>query len=90
MQQKRFMTNTTVKKMKKLQRLGDQYECPHCHSIVRRLTAAHVGSNASQMIDCIMYENPSADLATLDFLVRQKDNQTKIAICCDACNKAFE
>ena len=90
MQQKRFMNHSAVKKMKKSQRVGDIYECPHCYQKVYRLTAAHVGSNAAQMIDIIMKNNPGATLCSLNAMVLKKDCETKIAIACDKCNKVFE
>ena len=88
--QKRIKNSHSVRVIKRRYRRDGGFECPHCKGTFCQLTAAHVSSSASSMIDRVIDDNPSADLQTLyDRLVRDHD-EVQIAICCRACNYQLE
>lgn len=93
--QKRIMNAKIVKSLKHRQeiRLEDGrkiWECPICETRAPRLTTAHVGTRAIDIIDQVLRDFPLYDFIQLDEEIRKRHDDVKLVICCDKCNKKFE
>ena len=68
-----------------------QWECPRCHTLCRRLTAAHVGRRASDIIYEVLDHHPDErDILELDNYVRHAHDDVNLVVVCDPCNKLFD
>ena len=94
--QKRIMKHTRVVSLKTecvVMRKGIKFwKCPNksCQKVVRRLTAAHVGASATEMIKKTMQQNPNSTFLSLDKKIMKLHETTPFAICCDDCNSDVE
>lgn len=95
--QKRIKEDREIKKRKKKSKLltdigsSSRWKCPHCSKEVHRLTSAHVGERASDIINKVLNENTNEkDIDILDKKVQEAHKNVKIVVCCDKCNKRLE
>lgn len=90
--QKFYCRSPLVKKIKNKCRVKktNQWICPCCHKTVRRLTCAHVGERACDILDNILKEHPEKNIHDLINIYRTRHENKQLVICCDTCNKGFE
>ena len=94
--QKRIMNSKIVKSLKRRQEIilddGRKiWVCPVCETRATRLTTAHIGIRAIDIIDKVLQDFPSSnDFVQLSEEVRKRHDYVKLVICCDKCNKGFE
>ena len=70
---------------------SSRWNCPHCKREVRRLTSAHVGDGASDIIKKILDEYPhEKDIDILDKKVQEAHKDMIIVVCCDDCNSLLD
>jgi hypothetical protein len=97
--QKRLKNASQIMKLKKRQSFMDEtgrkcWTCPMCLKKAKRLTVAHIGTRASDIIDKVLSDHSQTKDAKnflyLDECVRTHHNRVKLAICCDKCNEKYE
>lgn len=92
--QKRLKNAPIIMKQKnnqvKIVKGQKMWACPMCKINSKRLTVAHVGTKAADIIRKVMRENRTKDFLKLDDKVMEAHENVMLVVACDKCNRKVE